>query len=253
MKQLLALTLLLISTSSHSSLLPRLGGLAVYDTDLNITWLADANLAKSNTFGIGGINADGTMDWMTAYYQWLPAMNAHDGTGYLGFNDWRLPRTLQPDPTCSLQHPDQGSIGHSCMGSEMGHLYHIGLGGTPPSGSVFDSGHPDLALFTNLDLGRIGGAWSETIIDELLLGCCDSNGDAVLMQWGYYFRFVPKFGSGGQQEAGPLITSDAWVPWAVRDGDVLSAQGQVPAPPTIWLFGSMLGFLLFAGRKPTAG
>src|SRR5258708_32553556 len=48
------------SGSAIADLQPRLGGAAVYDTDLNITWLTNANLAATNKFGTAGINADGS-------------------------------------------------------------------------------------------------------------------------------------------------------------------------------------------------
>jgi len=77
--------------SGRSALTP--GGTdyrAYYDTVLNITWLADANLATTNTFGvpgIGGIYLPGEMTWDTAE-AWIAAMNT---ANYLGVNDWRLP------------------------------------------------------------------------------------------------------------------------------------------------------------------
>jgi len=54
------------SVSARADLQPRLGGAAVYDTDLNITWLTNANLAATNMFGTAGISADGRMSWGAA-------------------------------------------------------------------------------------------------------------------------------------------------------------------------------------------
>jgi hypothetical protein len=136
---------LLSATSVHAALTSTLGGQGVYDTDLNITWLRDANLAVSNTFGVGGINPagtpgmfapidiGGTMKWNTAQ-SWIAAMNTNN---YLGFNDWRLPTT---SGVCN---------GFNCTGSEMGHLFYNELGGTAVS-SILSSGDPDLALFQNV-------------------------------------------------------------------------------------------------------
>lgn len=62
---------------------------AVYDDILNITWLADANLAESNSFGVTGINAHGEMYWDTAE-SFIQAMNQTNlNIGYLGINTWR--------------------------------------------------------------------------------------------------------------------------------------------------------------------
>ena len=115
------------SQSTHAELQPRLGGAAVYDTDQNITWLSNANLAASNTFGTAGVNADDTMSWFAAA-NWITSMNA---AKYLGFSTWRLPVMPTHDPTCSSQETDFSS-GFNCTGSEMGHLFYIALGGGRP-------------------------------------------------------------------------------------------------------------------------
>ena len=90
---------LFTATGANAALTSALGGQVVNDTDRNIVWLANANLADTNSFGVSGINANGTMSWFTAQ-NWIGAMNT---ANYLGYNDWRLPTTLQPDPSCSLQ------------------------------------------------------------------------------------------------------------------------------------------------------
>jgi hypothetical protein len=112
--------LLLCCGQVNAALIDQLDG-TVLDTDLKIFWLQDANTAKSNTFGVGGIATNGEMYWDTAK-TWINAMNTE---AYLGFTNWRLPTTVQPDSTCvnqSSDTPPQGS-GVGCTGSEMGHLY----------------------------------------------------------------------------------------------------------------------------------
>ena len=130
------LLLALFATSVHAELVSRLGGVAVYDTDRNITWIADANLAITQQFGLlitvnvdedmpNSIGSTGKMTWDNAN-AWIAGMNA---ANYLGFNDWRLPTTLVPDTSCS---DDKGgwspasnddSIGYNCSGGELGHLW----------------------------------------------------------------------------------------------------------------------------------
>jgi hypothetical protein len=99
---------LLTATGAQAALLSRLGGLAVYDTDLKITWLTNAN-------------ANGPMDWSTAN-AWASGLSVD------GFSGWRLPTTLQPDATCSHQYAGISS-GDNCTGSEMGYLFYSELGG----------------------------------------------------------------------------------------------------------------------------
>ena len=80
--------LLMATTGANAALIDQ--GATVYDNDRGISWLKDANLAATNTFGVSGINASGYMDWNTAQ-GWIGAMNS---ANYLGYSDWRLPTTL---------------------------------------------------------------------------------------------------------------------------------------------------------------
>ncbi|WKZ11135.1 MAG: DUF1566 domain-containing protein [Gammaproteobacteria bacterium] len=80
----------LLAGSANAALLSRAGGQAYYDDVLNITWLANANLADTNAFGVTGINANGTMTWAKAN-EWIAAMNT---AAYLGISNWRLPTVV---------------------------------------------------------------------------------------------------------------------------------------------------------------
>lgn len=86
------------------------GGGLIYDDDLDITWLQDASYAYTS-----GYDADGRMD------RYQPVEWAEDLV-YAGADDWRLPATLVPDPSCF------DSQGSGCTGSDLGHLYYIELG-----------------------------------------------------------------------------------------------------------------------------
>src|ERR1019366_7192347 len=69
------------------------GGQTVYDPVTNLTWLANANLAASNTFGLPPckdqanpklcVNQDGAMNLDSAH-QFVTNMNTSNGAGYLG-------------------------------------------------------------------------------------------------------------------------------------------------------------------------
>lgn len=81
---------------------------AFYDTDLDITWLRNANVYGNSMF-------------------WNTAVSLADDFSFAGYDDWRLPAALQPDATCDDQRPE-GSYGYNCTGSEMGHLWYVELG-----------------------------------------------------------------------------------------------------------------------------
>ena len=113
----------LISGTAHAVLQGRdLNGSAgsfeaYYDTDLNITWLANANV-------------NGTMTWAAAN-TWAANLSFTNGINV--YDNWRLPTTLQPDASCGSQSGGVSS-GGNCTGSEMRHLFYAELGGT--------AGHP---------------------------------------------------------------------------------------------------------------
>jgi hypothetical protein len=95
-------------------------GQTVYDPIAQVTWLADANLAAKQTFGVADIDPDGSMEHAAAV-QWIAAMNKADGgRGYLGQKNWQMPETGPPDPSCSLK----GTTGFDCTGSAMGVLFY---------------------------------------------------------------------------------------------------------------------------------
>jgi hypothetical protein len=105
-------------------------GQTVADTALGVTWLADANLARKDTFKVAGINADGSMDYQTAV-SWVAAMNADD---YLGHDTWRLPATPSYDPGCSSHNTS--TFGYGCSQSAMGSLYYTTFGLDEPATAV---------------------------------------------------------------------------------------------------------------------
>jgi len=117
-------------------------GLTVYDTVNGVTWLADANLASSNRFGLplcsgsgSGVqicvNASGSMNYQAAA-AWVQAMNA---ASYLGHDDWQLPTTPLVDKSCGKTGPTGDSFGFGCSAGALDSLYN-GLGLTSPNTAV---------------------------------------------------------------------------------------------------------------------
>ncbi|MGB0909346.1 MAG: DUF1566 domain-containing protein [Nitrospirales bacterium] len=210
--------LLGVTSVSEAALVSRLGGQAVYDIDRDITWLADANLADSMTFGVPGIIADGRMSWFTAL-SWIGSLNAtNGGAGYLGFNNWRLPSAFNGDGS--------GPCGpaFNCAGSEMGHLFYNELGGNANE-SVFNQPGDtpveiaNLALFSNVQPSFY---WSGTEFAP------NPN-----LAWGF------GFGNGNQLTDFKDVNSNGFA-WAVRSGDV----APVPSPSAMLLFATGLACLI---------
>ncbi|MDH5641907.1 MAG: DUF1566 domain-containing protein [Nitrospira sp.] len=203
---LMGLTLILGLTAPAKATLINMGDGTIYDTDLQLSWLQDANYAKTS-----GYDADGLMSWSQAV-AWA------DTLVFAGFDNWRLPTTLQPDASCGSQYDPGGGLsvqgfGYGCTGSEMGHLFYSELGGTAGT-SILTSGDPDLALFSNL---QPSWYWSGTEYAPATNGA-----------WFFYFP------SGGQ--GADLKSSDLFA-LAVRPGERSTA---VPEPATGLLLGAGL-------------
>ena len=64
-----------LTVTSHATLIDRGGGL-VYDTDLTVTWLQDANYARTTGYTTSGFNYDDAVAWV-------------DQLVYAGFDNWR--------------------------------------------------------------------------------------------------------------------------------------------------------------------
>lgn len=149
------------STDANAALVSALSGQVVNDTDLNIIWLANGNLAATVTFGVNGIATDGTMSWQTAQL-WIAAMNT---ANYLGYNDWRLPTTTDTcTPSCNFSFSGTEWGYNNPNTSEMSHLYHTGLGNkgyydASGTGPLAGWGLVNTGPFSNLQPGLY---WSGT-------------------------------------------------------------------------------------------
>ncbi len=223
LKIIITFVLTLCSTQANAVIISELGGQVVYDTDRDITWIANANLAASNSFGLaygtnlgahpldintssytGIINANGSMNWSGALF-WIDAMNSSE---YLGYKDWRLPTAL---------YPDGSGCGGFCTESELGHLFYQELGGS------LNSGDSDLALFSNL---TPSGFWSGTVSGQ---------------STNHASRFT--FKNGTQTD---VFKSSNLFALAVRDGNVST----VPTPGSVWFFiSALIGIFGFRNKS----
>ena len=125
-----------VAPPAGAPLVPAADGKTVYDPNLNVTWIADGNLAGKQTFGVSGINKSGSMDYATAV-RWVEAMNKLDGgAGYLGHNNWQFPTAPVKDETCARTGRNGESFGFHCSGSALGSLYYRSLGLREPDTAV---------------------------------------------------------------------------------------------------------------------
>lgn len=108
----------------------RPGGM-VYDTDYNITWLADGNFAQTSG------NAGGDLFSFAAAVAWT------DNLVYGGYSDWRLPTALNPNGTGPC------GPGSNCTGSELGHLFYTEIGAVADQ-SILSGNAAELAKFSNI-------------------------------------------------------------------------------------------------------
>ena len=106
-------------------------GPTISDPTLQVTWLANADLAATSRLNVKGIDRDGSMNYTTAL-KWVHAMNTYNhGNGYLGHTNWTLPITPTPsvDPSCSSDNKSGGgNFGLGCSRSPLASLYSSTLG-----------------------------------------------------------------------------------------------------------------------------
>jgi hypothetical protein len=139
---LLLLAGLGFASTAQADLVAKLGGTVVYDTDRNLTWLANAN-------------ANGPMTWDQAN-TWAASLNVADHTG------WRLPTALNADGSGPCYE-------YNCTVSELGHLFYGELGGVAGQ-SITTTHNANFNLFNTIQsyvywsdteyAANPGAAWS---------------------------------------------------------------------------------------------
>ena len=184
---------------------------AYYDDQLGVTWLADANLAKTSGFS-DPYSADGSLPWDVAN-TWAAGLSINGVTG------WRLPKV---DPVDSIglneKYSTKGTTDNGfnisarrsayegSTANEIAHLFYNTLGnkairslsGPPPS----DWGLSNSGPFTNINPDYY---WTKTEsgVDPTKAGAFSFSGEQSWGSKGFYFKA-----------------------WAVHDGDVAELEAQ---------------------------
>ena len=126
----------LVSGAAQATLIDRGGGL-IYDDQLNVTWLQDANYAKTS-----GYDDDGRMTWNDAM-TWAANLSYFDSVRNVTYADWRLPFVVDTDGPDADALGNDGCIfaftGTDCgynvqtksgatVYSELAYMYYVNLG-----------------------------------------------------------------------------------------------------------------------------
>ena len=205
MKQLKAwaatAAMLALAGTAQAALVNRGGGM-VYDTTLNITWLADMNFAKTSGYTGTGVNANGSMNWAAAKV-WA------DQLVYGGYSDWRLATQNPTDASCS----NQPGEGYGCTSGELSHLFVVDLGSNDRL-SVLNQAADTAEQKANFAL------FSNVQAQAYYSGTADPGNNAA---WGFYANM-------GWQ--GNFNVGDSLYALAVRPGDAAAA---VSEPQTLAL------------------
>ena len=99
------------------------GAVFLYDTDLNITWLRNANAGVGSSFDDGFSTTDGRITWANAN-NWANTLTVGSYSG------WRLPTMVDTGaPGCDFSIAGGTDCGYNVQtaSSEMAHLYYVSL------------------------------------------------------------------------------------------------------------------------------
>lgn len=90
------------SGATQASLIDRGGGL-IYDTDLNVTWLSNANYGAGSVYDDLASSTDGRMSWANAV-SWAANLSYYDSVRNVTYANWRLPININFSSATEVEH-----------------------------------------------------------------------------------------------------------------------------------------------------
>lgn len=201
----------LFSMMTNAALINRGNGM-IYDDVLDVTWLQDANYARTS-----GFDSDGLVSWASAN-TWVQNLN------FGGYSDWRLP-AITPvngssfDVSFSFDGTSDRGYNIAPSSNELLHMFEVNLGNGAafaPNGIFAGSTNP--AFNASFIDGESGLAYSfENIAASYWNDVTDN--PFVDTAWGVRFKTSSEVSLG---ETGLFVTATNLGIWALRDGDVIS-------------------------------
>lgn len=202
---------LFVSASANADLVSRAGGTMMYDTVLDITWLTDVNHAFTSGYveGITTTYDDGRMSWQQAY-NWAQQLEL------LGFDDWRLPRSLPVNGvsyTSDFSYDGSTDTGYNITSSnvELAYMFFVNLENISYYDTEGNFPQPNHGLKNTGDFQNYYEYYYWT--NNVHPGLADS------YSWGFS-NIV-----GGQRI---YYQPSQHYAWAVRDGDVIPKGDLIP-------------------------